>query len=183
MQPEEQHQRVIESWTDGVLLIQKIATPKLGKPHNWTWRVTQDGRPMPGQAVKASDFKGLHGGNRTRRAWTAEELRRELSEWGEEILTSTELDKQETARQLYAWETVCILFLGAQPAGMPYCVVNTLREDTVGGRFAEWIRLYKGTHRQLDNYWATERLDLTTEAMGCLSLEQATEKDALLGAQ
>jgi hypothetical protein len=182
MQPEEQQQRVIESWTDGVLLIQKIATPKPGNPHHWTWRVTQYDRPMPGKAVSESDFKGLRDGNRTRRAWTEIEMRHELSEWGEEILTSTELDKQETARQLYAMETVCILFLGAQPAGMPYCVISTLREDTVGGRFAEWIRLYKGTHRQLDN-WATARLDLTTEAMGNLSLEQATEKDALLGAQ
>jgi hypothetical protein len=182
MQPEEQQHRVIESWTDGVLLIQKIATPKPGKPHHWTWRVTQYDRPMPGKAVSESDFKGLHGGNRTRRAWTAEGLRGELSEWGQEIMLSGELDKQERARQLYAWESVCLLFLGAQSAGVAYCVISTLREDTVGGRFAEWIRLYKGTHRQLDN-WATERLNLTTEAMGNLSLEQATEKDALLGGQ
>jgi hypothetical protein len=183
MQPEEQQQRAIGSWTDGVLLIQQIATPKPGKPHHWTWRVTQDGRPMPGKAVSESDFKGLHGGNRTRRAWTAEAMKGELSEWGQEILACTELDKHEKARQLYAWETVCLLFLGAQTASVAgYCVISTLREDTVGGRFAEWIRLYKGTHRQLDN-WATERLNLATEAMGNLSLEQATEKDALLGAQ
>ena len=142
---------VLECWTDGVLLIQQMLKPNCRAPNNWKWRVSLEGRPVPGRPMTVDDLKGLNGGHLTRRVWTEAQIDEELGAWRNEIVG---LGPDETARQLYAIDVICTLFKGAQKSGLPYVVQSaSLRADTLHS-FGRWVDLYKATHRRRDTTFA-----------------------------
>ena len=91
--------------TDGVLRMYMVQRDDGRKP-----RVVQCARPMPGAPV--CSLWGSYDGRQGMFVWSAEQVAQEFEDWRNEIATVCTLDGAEKERQLYALQTLEILFNG-----------------------------------------------------------------------